>query len=177
MVAIQHSYDTLNNSVLPFKQLAAFMGDTLQENEPSAGHNWDLSILRPTLMHFSADFDWDNEYTDINVCFAALRMSGEMTNDVGLVSKASQQLGNICNIYTVEIEKISLPSDNKSTVICHAFSRALCQSPFVSVELRNVDPTLTEALLQNLPDTVQRFLLSKLHQRDLQEVPTHFHQL
>ena len=62
---------------------------------------------------------------------------------------------NISNIYTAEIEKISLPSDN-SAGICHAFSRALCKSPFVSLELRNVDPTLTKALLRNLPETVQR---------------------
>ena len=173
VVAIQHSYDLHSSGVLPFKQLSAFMGDLLQENKPSAGHHRDLSILRPTMMHFTAEFDWDGDVINIPVSSAALRMSGEMENDKGLVSKASQQLENISNIYTAEIEKISFPSDDNSTEIRNAFSRALCQSPFVSMELRNVDTTLTEALLRNLPDTVQRLSVVKTPP----ERSTHFHQL
>ena len=81
VVAIQHSYDSHNNGVLPFKQLSAFMEDLLQENKPSAGHNRDLSILRPTLMHFTAEFDWNGEVINIPVSSAVLKMSGEMENE------------------------------------------------------------------------------------------------
>ena len=156
VVAIKHSYDSHNCGVLPFKHLSVFMGDLLQENEPSARHNQDLSILQPTLMHFTADFDWDGDMTDIPVSSSALRMSGGTKTDPSLVSKVTQQLKDISNIYTVEIEKISLPSDNNSSEIYHAFSRTLYQSPLVSMQLRNVDPILTKALLQNLPETTQR---------------------
>ena len=157
VVAIQHSYDTLNSGVLPFGQLSEFIEHLLQENDPSAKYSRDLSMLLPAMMYFKQkESNWDGEMTDIPVSSAALRMSGGTKNDPSLVSKVSQQFENISNIYTVEIEKISLPSDNNSAKICHAFSRALCRSPFVSLELRNVDPTLTKALLQNLPETVQR---------------------
>ena len=154
VVAIKHSYDTHNSGVLPFRQLSIFMEDILREN---ADCNNDLSILWPEMMHFTHDrSNWDGELTNIHVSSTVLRMCGEMKNDVGLVSKASQQLENISNIYTAEIEKICLPSDDNSAGICHTFSRALCQSPLVSMELRNVDPILTKPLLQNLPETAER---------------------
>ena len=157
VVAIQHSYDSHNSGVLPFKQLSDFIEDLLGENDPSAKNNPVLSLLWPAMMHLKQEeSNWDGEKTDIPVSCAALRMSGGMKNDQSFVSKVSQQLENISSIYTVEIETISLPSDNNSAEICHAFSRALCKSPLVSLELRNINSTLTKALLQNLPETAER---------------------
>ena len=158
-MVIRHSFDADTGGVLPIREILTFIMDLKRES--ILGDDEKIAESEPffitsALVHLTSTVIFPKVESLEAGTLCALKVMGVNACIPEFIPMVTSHMKHLQNIYLLELNDIVHREEDLSSTY-QEFTRVLYQSPrLVSVELNNIDPKLTQSLLQNLPLSVRR---------------------
>ena len=167
------SLDETTGSMLYLHNIREGIEEYIKETRTLAESSLIDNILtkNPTLIDFTAPFA--DRYNHLAVArqprFAALRVTGTgREDDSNFLRNVNNILKTLRNIHTAELDDLSLVKDSD---VRTEFIDTLCNSSITCLELFDLDPLITKALLQKLLESVRNLSICQGDNDTIQTEP------
>ena len=171
---ISASFNEKTGSMLYLHNIREGIGEYIKGKRSKSEHTAidELLMTNPALIDFTAPFE--DRYKHLELAtrqprFAALRVTGTGgEDDSDFLTKVNRVLETMRNIHTAELDDLSLVEDGD---VRSEFTYVLCQSSITCLELFQLDPLMTKALLEKLPESVRYLSISQGENYQLEPYP------